>query len=117
MGIFGNRKSAPEAVGDVVSNVVEDVTDTVNKFNTKEQATRRAEMDMLSDTRLSKNIRPLSLIWALSLLTIAMIVKAFGVQIDEQVLDTIYWVNIIVLSFYFPGRTIEKWADRRLRKK
>ena len=112
MGIFG-KKSIPEAV----EGVVEDVTDTVDKFNTKEQATRRAEMDMLSDTKLSKNIRPISLIWAMTLLTIAMVLKACGISIDEQVLDTIYWVNIIVLSFYFPGRTIEKWADRRLRKK
>ncbi len=103
-------------IADAAKEVVSDVTETVDKFNTKEQATRRAEMDMLSDTKLSKNIRPIALIWALALLTIAMIVKAFGVQIDEQVLDTIYWVNIIVLSFYFPGRTIEKWADRRFKK-
>ena len=112
MGLFKKREGTAGAVADVVDKV----GDTVQSFSTKEQATRRAEMDMLSDTRLSKNIRPIALLWALSLLTIAMIVKAFGVQIDEQVLDTIYWVNIIVLSFYFPGRTIEKWADRRFKR-
>lgn len=99
-----------------ITEVISDVTDTLQSFSSKEQATRRAESDMLSDTKLSKNIRPIALIWALSLLTIAMVVKAFGVQIDETVLDTVYWVNIIVLSFYFPGRTIEKWADRRFKK-
>lgn len=112
MGPFSKRK----VVSETVDNIVENVTDTVKVFSSKEQATRRAEMDMMSDTKLSKNIRPIALIWALSLLTIAMIVKAFDVQIDEQVLDTIYWVNIIVLSFYFPGRTIEKWADKRFKK-
>ena len=112
MGLFGKKKGVAEVVGDAVENVA----DTVNKFNTKEQVTRRAEMDMMGDTKLSKNIRPIALIWALTLLTIAMVIKSFNVEIDEQVLDTIYWVNIIVLSFYFPGRTIEKWADRRFKK-
>ncbi len=109
---FFKRKS--QTIGDVVENVVEDVTETIDKHNPKEQATRRAEIDMLSDTRLSKNIRPIVMIWALVLLTCSMIVRCAGVQIDMQVLDTIYWVNIITLSFYFPGRTVEKWAKKKL---
>ncbi len=96
-----------------IKETVQDITETVDKFNSKEQATRRAELDALTDTRLSKNIRPIALLWALTLLTIAMVLKSCGVSMDETVLDTIYWVNLIVLGFYFPGRSLEKWSSKR----
>ena len=113
MGLFGKAKGVANVVGDVV----EKVTGTVDKFNTKEQATRRAEMDMMSDTKLSKNIRPIVMIWGMLLLTISLSLCAFGVPIDTHILETVFWVSIIPMSYYFPGRSVEKWIDRRFMKK
>lgn len=96
-----------------VTKVVETGADVAKAFSNKEQGTRRQALDMLTDTPLSKNIRPLIALWSMLLFTAYLICKAAGVEFDEQVGEAVFWLIIIVMGFYFPGRTAEKWIKRK----
>ena len=96
-----------------ISDVVDKGADVAKTYSNKEQGTRRLEIDMLSDTPLSKNIRPIIAIWALSLLTILIVLNCLHFTFPKDVTETIFWLIIIVMGFYFPGRTAEKWMKKR----
>lgn len=81
---------------------------TIRSFSSKEQGTRRQEIDMLSDNRLSKSVRPLTIIWILVLFTASMIAAWFGKQTPEQYQELIFWSLLAVIGFYFPGRDLVK---------
>lgn len=76
----------------------------------QEQLTERHRIDMASDSWLSKNIRPLSLIFILLLYTFFSIssgnLGAFKVQ-DEFIKLIGTW-GMVIMSFYFGGRSFEK---------
>jgi len=99
--------------GDNAENIIETGADVAKTFSNKEQGTRRQELDMLTDTPLSKNIRPIISLWSMLLLTVYLVCVGFGVTFDEQIGETIFWLVIIVMGFYFPGRTAEKWIKRK----
>jgi hypothetical protein len=109
MGIF------KKALGmeDTVEKLADNATDVAKTFSNKEQGTRRLEIDMMSDTPLSKNIRPIIAIWSLTLLTVMLVASFFDVEFPKEIKETIFWVTIIVMGFYFPGRTAEKWMKSR----
>jgi len=100
-------------MGDTVENIADNAADVAKTFSNKEQGTRRHQIDMMSDTPLSKNIRPIIAIWALVLLTLMLIAGFFEIKLDAEIKETIFWVSIIVVGFYFPGRTAEKWMKSR----
>jgi len=103
-----------------INKVTEKILDTgagvAKTFSSKEQGSRRQKNDMLSDSWLSKNIRPMIAIWVLLLFTLFLGLKAFGIEISLEVGSDIAWMNFIVFSFYFPGRTFEKWIKTRKSK-
>jgi len=74
------------------------------------QITERWKLDMQSDAFLSKNIRPLVLIY----LTVIFTVLAFfdgnigGFQVDEAYIPIFQSLLITVYGAYFVGRTWEK---------
>jgi len=74
------------------------------------QVTERWKLDMQSDSFLSKNIRPLVLIY----LTVIFTVLAFfdgnigGFQVDEAYIPIFQSLLITVYGEYFVGRTWEK---------
>lgn len=72
-----------------------------NKEN-KEITVRHAN-DMTSDSPLSKNIRPLALIYLMSLFTIA-----FFREVPNEVLDMLGNMLMLIFMFYFGSRTAEK---------
>ena len=76
----------------------------------QEQVTKRWELDMKSDSLLSKNIRPLVLIYLTSVFTILAFfdgnIGQFKVQ--EQYIPIIQSLLITVYGAYFVGRTWEK---------
>jgi hypothetical protein len=96
---------------DAVDKALDTSKEVAKTFSNKEQGSRRQETDMLSDSWLSKNIRPLITIWVFLLLT----VDVFGFQYSDTAKDTIYWVAIICVGFYFPGRTAEKWFKTKIK--
>lgn len=98
--------------GDNIESVIETGADVAKTFSNKEQGTRRQELDMLTDTPLSKNIRPIIALWSMLLLTVYLVCLGAGVKFDDQIGETVFWLIIICMGFYFPGRTAEKWIKR-----
>lgn len=70
--------------------------------------TDRWAADMHSDSWLSKNIRPLVLIYLLGAYSVFSVGSAFGVDINESYVALLAQWGMLVMSAYFAGRTIEK---------
>lgn len=111
--ISGLRKKASDKTSDTIGKVAEEITDTVETFNPQEQATRRQSTDMLSDSALSKSVRPVTIIWVLILFTAALVTNWCGIPTDEDFKDLIFWALLLVLGFYFPGRDLVKTFTSR----
>ena len=69
----------------------------------QEMITERHKNDMQSDSWLSKNIRPLVLVYLMALFTIA-----FFYNVPETVLTMLRDLLMSSFAFYFGARTIEK---------
>lgn len=69
----------------------------------EEELTKRHQADMTSDSWLSKNIRPLSLVYLMMLFTLA-----FVMSVPPTVLQMLNDLLMTVFIFYFGSRTIEK---------
>lgn len=79
--------------------------------------TERWRSDMGSDSWLSKNIRPMSLIAIFIAFFLFTMMSAFGYNAQESFVNLLgQWGQIIFLA-YFGGRTVEKLADMKLNKK
>jgi len=99
--------------GDNLENIAETGAGVAKTFSSKEQGTRRQENDMLSDSWLSKNIRPIIALWVLLLFSVFLILKGCGVNLNLEIGEDISIMAFIVFSFYFPGRTLEKWIKTK----
>lgn len=78
----------------------------------QENVTRRAEADMASDSWLSKNIRPMTLIFLLVAYSGFAIASIFDFETRGAYVELLGQWGMLVMSFYFGGRTMEKIADR-----
>ena len=74
------------------------------------QITERWKMDMQSDSFLSKNIRPLVLVYLTSIFTILAFAdgNVGGFQVAEEYIPIFQSLLITVYGAYFVGRTWEK---------
>ena len=78
--------------------------------------TERLKADMGSDSWLSKNIRPMTLIVILiGYFTFAMM-SAFGMDTNETYVQLLGQWGMLIMSFYFGGRTLEKIMDMKAKK-
>jgi hypothetical protein len=82
-----------------------------------QELTKRAEADMKSDSWLSKNIRPLSLIVIFCAYFIFAMMSAFGHNANETYVSLLGQWGMLIFSFYFGSRGMEKVADIWARKK
>ena len=73
-----------------------------------QELTKRAEADMKSDSWLSKNIRPMTLIYILTAYLALAIMDALGLNISDSFVSLLGQWGMLVMSFYFGGRTLEK---------
>ena len=78
----------------------------------QENVTRRAEADMASDSWLSKNIRPMTLIFLLVAYSGFAIASMFELETRGAYVELLGQWGMLVMSFYFGGRTMEKIAER-----
>ena len=78
----------------------------------QENVTRRVEADMASDSWLSKNIRPMTLIFLLIAYSGFAIASIFEFETRAAYVELLGQWGMLVMSFYFGGRTMEKIADR-----
>jgi hypothetical protein len=82
----------------------------------QQELTERLQADMSSDSWLSKNIRPMTLIFILmGYFTFAMM-SAFGMDTNESYVQLLGQWGMLIMSFYFGGRTLEKIMDMRSKK-
>jgi uncharacterized membrane protein (DUF106 family) len=78
-----------------------------------QELTKRQESDMASDSWLSKNIRPMTLIAILAgYFTFAMM-SAFDIDTNKAYVELLGQWGMLIMSFYFGGRTLEKIIDMR----
>lgn len=78
--------------------------------------TQRLEADMGSDSWLSKNIRPMTLIAILTGYFVFALMSAFGQDTNERYVELLGQWGMLIMSFYFGGRTLEKIMDMKSRK-
>ena len=69
--------------------------------------------DMASDSWLSKNIRPMTLIYLLSAYLGMAVADGFGFKISESYVTLLGQWGMLVMGAYFGGRTAEKIMEKR----
>ena len=78
-----------------------------------QELTKRLEADMKSDSWLSKNIRPMTLLIILAGYFIFALMSAFGLDANEAYVSLLGQWGMLIMSFYFGGRTLEKIVDMK----
>jgi len=81
--------------------------------NDADNITDRWQSDMTSDSWLSKNIRPMSLIAIFSGYFLFAMMSAYGYNANESYVTLLGNWGMLIMGAYFGGRTIEKLADMR----
>ena len=76
----------------------------------------RHKADMNSDSVLSKNIRPATLIFILTVYTVFGLMSAFEIEVNAPYVELLGQWGMLIMSFYFGGRTLEKIVDMRSKK-
>jgi hypothetical protein len=77
----------------------------------QEELTKRQNADMASDSWLSKNIRPLSLIALFGAYIIFAIMSAAGIDTNESYTMLLGQWGQLAFGFYFGSRGMEKVAE------
>lgn len=75
--------------------------------------TDRLKADMASDSWLSKNIRPMTLIAIFVGYFVFAMMSAYGYNANESYVTLLGQWGMLVMSFYFGGRTLEKIMEMR----
>jgi len=81
--------------------------------NDADNITDRWESDMSSDSWLSKNIRPMSLIAIFLGYFLFAMMSAFGYNANESYVTLLGNWGMLIMGAYFGGRTVEKLAEMR----
>jgi hypothetical protein len=68
----------------------------------------RWKADMASDSWLSKNIRPMTLVYLLTAYLAMAVLDGFGFHIAEAYVTLLGQWGMLVMGAYFGGRTLEK---------
>jgi uncharacterized membrane protein (DUF106 family) len=81
------------------------------------ELTKRQENDMRSDSWLSKNIRPMTLIAILCGYFVFAMLSAFDIETNQKYVELLGQWGMLIMSFYFGGRTLEKIIDMKSKGK
>jgi hypothetical protein len=81
-----------------------------------QEISKRWQADMASDSWLSKNIRPMTLVYILTAFILMAVVDGFGFHISEAYVNLLGQWGMVVMTAYFGGRTLEKIMDMRAKK-
>jgi len=82
----------------------------------QDNLTKRMEADMSSDSWLSKNIRPMALAYILTAYLVLAILDGSAIDIGDPFVELLGQWGMLVMSFYFGGRTLEKIMEMRAKK-
>ena len=81
----------------------------LSRFQAEQAAiTSRWQADMASDSWLSKNIRPMTLIYLLSAYLVMALADGMGFKIAEAYVTLLGQWGMLVMAAYFSGRSVEK---------
>lgn len=83
----------------------------------QQELTKRQQADMLSDSWLSKNIRPMTLIAILAGYFVFAFMSAYGMDANTAYVELLGQWGMLIMSFYFGGRTLEKIMDMKSKGK
>jgi hypothetical protein len=72
------------------------------------ELTARLQADMASDSWLSKNIRPMTLVFILVTYTVFGLMSAWDIEVNNNYVELLGQWGMLIMSFYFGGRTLEK---------
>jgi cation transport ATPase len=105
MDLFGNHFKTDEEKEKAKALLEMQVKQQVEEAWNQEQKelTNRMKLDMTSDSWLSKNVRPLTLVYLMALFTLA-----FFRDVPAQTLELLQSLLMTVFVFYFGSRTLEK---------
>jgi uncharacterized membrane protein (DUF106 family) len=78
-----------------------------------QELTKRQSADMMSDSWLSKNIRPMTLVFILMTYTTFAMMSAWDVEVNNNYVELLGQWGMLIMSFYFGGRTLEKIMDMK----
>ena len=81
-----------------------------------DNVTDRWQADMNSDSWLSKNIRPMSLIAIFLGYFLFAMMSAYGYNANESYVTLLGNWGMLIMGAYFGGRTVEKLAEMRSNK-
>jgi uncharacterized membrane protein (DUF106 family) len=83
----------------------------------QQELTKRQQADMASDSWLSKNIRPMTLIFILFAYFLFAMMSAYGKDANPKYVELLGQWGMLIMSFYFGGRTLEKIMDMKSQRK
>lgn len=83
----------------------------------QQELTKRQQADMMSDSWLSKNIRPMTLLFILGGYFVFAMMSAFDMDTNKAYVELLGQWGMLIMSFYFGGRTLEKIMDMRTKEK
>jgi len=78
-----------------------------------QELTKRQEADMSSDSWLSKNIRPGTLVFILFVYSAFAMMSAWDIEVNNNYVELLGQWGMLIMSFYFGGRTLEKIMDMK----
>ena len=81
--------------------------------NEDNNVSTRWSADMASDSWLSKNIRPMSLVAIFIGYFLFAMMSAFGLNANEAYVTLLGQWGMLIMGAYFGGRTVEKLAEMR----
>jgi hypothetical protein len=79
----------------------------------QQELTKRHEADMASDSWLSKNIRPGTLVFILVVYSTFAMMSAWDIEVNNNYVELLGQWGMLIMSFYFGGRTLEKIIDMK----
>jgi hypothetical protein len=107
--VLPNPEAKAQALAELTKIQQEGKLAELNADNVENQElTKRLEADMKSDSWLSKNIRPLTMVYILSAYLVLALLDAWGLDISDNFVSLLGQWGMLVMSFYFGGRTLEK---------
>ena len=83
----------------------------------QQELTKRQQADMASDSTLSKNIRPATLVFILLVYSTFAMMSAWDIEVNNNYVELLGQWGMLIMSFYFGGRTLEKIMDMKSKEK
>ena len=103
--------AAAQKIAELELEMTKVAADTIK--NEDNNVTGRWNADMASDSWLSKNIRPMSLVAIFVGYFLFAMMSAFGLNANEAYVTLLGQWGMLIMGAYFGGRTVEKLAEMK----